>query len=334
MVGIPEFILLTALVVLPVGCVVNWCLALTRIRQGQPLLPWSKRDNVPWGLVDLGAIVLLVGLIAGGGVSLSTSAMGVVVPASVDEMDPADQAITFLAFGIATLVSTALSMVWLAIRYGRVDGFGSQWLGYDIQLGLRFFMMLVVPVVGLQVLLTSLVPSRHPLIEMLKESGDSTFLPVAAFAAVFSAPIFEEAFFRLWLQGWLEKMQITIQRVRSGIGTKADSDAVILGGESSSSLEFADGDAWTGRGGVADRPNMPEGVDDARPVLWLPILVTSALFALAHLNHGPDWIPLFFLALGLGYLYQRTGRIQSCVVVHMLVNLLGILQLWAMIRQP
>jgi len=333
-VGIPELILLTALVVLPIGCVVNWYVAYARIREGLPILPWTKRDNVPWGLVDLGAIVLLIGLIAGGGVSLATSAMGVVVPASVDEMVPADQAKTFLAFGVGTLVSTVFGMVWLAMRYGRVDGCSSVWLRHDIELGLRFFAMLVVPVVGLQVLLTSLVPSRHPLIEMLKESGDLTFLPVAAFAAVFSAPIFEEAFFRLWLQGWLEKMQVTIQRVRLGIGTKADSDAVILGGESSSSLESEDGDAWTSRGGVAGMSDSPEAEDNARPIMWLPILVTSVLFALAHLNHGPDWIPLFFLALGLGYLYQRTGRIQPCIVVHMLVNLLGILQLWALIRQP
>ena len=35
-----------------------------------------------------------------------------------------------------------------------------------------------------------------------------------------------------------------------------------------------------------------------------PILVSSIIFALLHYQHGPDWIPLFLLAIGLGYLYH------------------------------
>jgi membrane protease YdiL (CAAX protease family) len=40
-----------------------------------------------------------------------------------------------------------------------------------------------------------------------------------------------------------------------------------------------------------------------------------------HASHGPDPVPLFVLALGLGYLYQRTHRLLPCVVVHLLLNL-------------
>ena len=75
-----------------------------------------------------------------------------------------------------------------------------------------------------------------------------------------------------------------------------------------------------------------EGVRKAsprdQPTLWKPILFSSGMFALAHWSHGPDWIPLFFLAIGLGYLYQRTGRILPTMVVHVLVNSLAIVQLW------
>jgi len=53
--------------------------------------------------------------------------------------------------------------------------------------------------------------------------------------------------------------------------------------------------------------------------LW-PIVASSALFAAMHLGHGFDPIPLFFLALGLGYLYYRTHRIIPCIAMHALFN--------------
>ena len=45
---------------------------------------------------------------------------------------------------------------------------------------------------------------------MLKASKDVSFLPVAAYAAVIAAPLFEESFFRLFLQGWLEAWLVVI----------------------------------------------------------------------------------------------------------------------------
>jgi membrane protease YdiL (CAAX protease family) len=51
-----------------------------------------------------------------------------------------------------------------------------------------------------------------------------------------------------------------------------------------------------------------------------------------HAAHGPDPIPLFVLALGLGYLYRQTHRILPCIVVHFLLNLLTMaalaMELW------
>ena len=48
--------------------------------------------------------------------------------------------------------------------------------------------------------------------------------------------------------------------------------------------------------------------------------MSATLFAALHASHGPDPIPLFMLAVGLGYLYQRTHRILPCVTVHFLLN--------------
>ena len=65
---------------------------------------------------------------------------------------------------------------------------------------------------------------------------------------------------------------------------------------------------------------------------WWPILISSALFALAHWGNGPDPVPLFVFALGLGYVYQRTHRAWPCILIHMLLNGLSLSQLWLYTR--
>ena len=63
----------------------------------------------------------------------------------------------------------------------------------------------------------------------------------------------------------------------------------------------------------------------------MPILISSVLFALAHFGYGPEPVPLFFLALILGYVYQRTHRIIPCIVTHALFNLVTVIALWRMV---
>ena len=63
-----------------------------------------------------------------------------------------------------------------------------------------------------------------------------------------------------------------------------------------------------------------ESMEAWNPTKRWPILVSSLVFALLHLGQGGAPIPLFFLAVGLGFLYQRTGRLTPCIVVHMLLN--------------
>jgi len=69
------------------------------------------------------------------------------------------------------------------------------------------------------------------------------------------------------------------------------------------------------------------------PAAWLPIAVSSAIFALLHYSHGPDWIPLLLLAGGMGYLYQRTHRLLPSLVVHSLLNSLSMWGLWVAVKE-
>jgi hypothetical protein len=59
---------------------------------------------------------------------------------------------------------------------------------------------------------------------------------------------------------------------------------------------------------------------NTNPGVW-PVIISSIVFALMHWSHGPDPIPLFLLALGLGFIYRQTHRILPCIIVHFLLNL-------------
>jgi membrane protease YdiL (CAAX protease family) len=64
---------------------------------------------------------------------------------------------------------------------------------------------------------------------------------------------------------------------------------------------------------VAENPS--EG-----PLPIAPIAISSVVFAALHKDHGLDPIPLFFLAVALGYLYQRTHRMLPSLVLHAVFN--------------
>lgn len=51
---------------------------------------------------------------------------------------------------------------------------------------------------------------------------------------------------------------------------------------------------------------------------WPAIFITSAVFAIVH----PLWSApgIFVLAVGLGYLYERTGNLWACVIAHAIFN--------------
>jgi membrane protease YdiL (CAAX protease family) len=51
---------------------------------------------------------------------------------------------------------------------------------------------------------------------------------------------------------------------------------------------------------------------------WVAVVLASAAFAAIH----PQWMvpPIFFLSLGLGYVYERTANLWSAIAMHSLFN--------------
>jgi membrane protease YdiL (CAAX protease family) len=195
----------------------------------------------------------------------------------------------------ALLVGTGIGIAWVWSRHRDRLALGGDWCRWrtDLRLGAIGFLMLAPPVLLIQLALTQFFPSQHPLIELVLAKPEARFLAACGFTAVVVAPLAEEFQFRVLIQGWLQTA------ARPGIPSES-----WLVGLPSPELE----------------PRLAEQRLAEPPRHW-PAIATAALFALAHATHGPDPIPLFFFAWGIGWLYRGTSRVLPGIVVHFLLNL-------------
>jgi len=61
---------------------------------------------------------------------------------------------------------------------------------------------------------------------------------------------------------------------------------------------------------------------------WVAILLTSILFSAVHVADIKSLPALFALSLALGYNYERTGRLYSPIMIHMLFNMVNIAEMF------
>jgi membrane protease YdiL (CAAX protease family) len=332
-----------------------------QIRPGLPLVLWNSRRPVPWALVDLVCMfgLYFVGILA---VRLVFDALGW-MPDVVDEekLPLADKGMLIWANIGISLAIIAVGLPLLALRTGGSwfdFGLSSRGLWSNVRLGLIGFVMLAPPVYAIQGLLVKFwQPSKHPMMEMFKTSPDAGFFVVLVIAAAVVAPIFEELIFRVLLQGFLEKVfsfrgqpQDFVLEMLFGWRpspaplpapavpllppTSAEGESGITYIAAAANPDYnpytpapivAEGREPIVLADFADGGNQPElrGV-----AAWAPIVISSAIFALLHYSHGPDWVALTLLAAGMGYLYQRTHSVIPSLVVHALLNGLSMLGLW------
>jgi membrane protease YdiL (CAAX protease family) len=197
----------------------------------------------------------------------------------------------------------------------------------DIKLGLTGFAAAAVPIYGMQFALSRWSTKRHPIIDWLEKSPDTNFLLLAGISTVLVAPLAEEFFFRLIFQGWLERLaayrwpKASNERERVEDAPGLSTLAATRASDNPSSMLSESGDLLQD---VATAEVVPAGGIAG----WGPIVCSAFIFALMHFDHGPAPIPLFFLALLLGYLYQKTHRILPSIVVHCCLNSCSMLILW------
>lgn len=296
-----------------------------RWRAGDSILALEPRRPVPWGLLDLifTVFIFLTALLVA--MTLVRQVFGVDLSQDPVQMTPDARAAGLLSDAVCRLLTVVISLGVILFRtQARWDdvGIAPSRIASDLRLGAAAFVMLGPPVYATHILLAQWIAPRHPLIELLQKNPDPVFLALSGFSAVIVAPIAEEYFFRVLVQGWLERI-LAVGKHHLGVPVAECADDTKR--EQVYEVE-QDGNPYASPtvSGVPVKDDAASNAVTRRGaegrVLPVPIVLSAAFFAAMHASHGPAPIPLFLLAIGLGYLYQRTHRILPCIVVHLLLN--------------
>lgn len=255
-----------------------------------------------WGAIDVlaaGFLFLATGTIA---VSITGYWHGISVRDVMDQKHLMSWAAGI--DGAAKLLLLAGLSGYLFVRYRHrlhEFGFHRSQMASGIRQGLICFAMWVPLIWTLQWLLTRFIEYRHESLTALQDRPSALEVGIIWFGTILVAPVVEEFLFRGIVQGWLQRLSAKDQFL------------------SLDSLLF----------GATPRPITAESTqqDPVAPATRYhhpSIVITSALFGLAHFSNGLAPVTLFVFSLGLGYLYQRTGSLIACIVTHMLLNLVTI----------
>lgn len=349
---------------------VLWGTAIMRLATGRTLLRCEPRPSVPWGMIDL---LILIGLYIGTIIAASAVFRGLQIKAPLDEQATPDDRFAWVAVqAVLPLLITGLALAIVALRHrcSAADlGFRLRDVGRDVLIGAGAFVMIAPPVFLIQAILTQFVPYEHDLIELVKK--DPRLLLLSGVSAMFVAPLCEELQFRVLLQGWLEKISVWRGdslplffggRPLETDGAETDDAETGLrefqGEEETTPAEdehlagdaASDTPAWPTAANL--NPYAPplatsHGKDEEPPPgkpsdhsaisptpHWWPIPISACIFAAMHAGQGAAPIPLFVLALGLGFVYRQTHRVLPSITVHLLLNATTMLVLYLSIYFP
>jgi membrane protease YdiL (CAAX protease family) len=274
-------------------CLVAWAAIIERMVLGAPVLPYQPRRRVPWQFWDLLAVVF------------------------------------FYIFAVVAAIYLARYFFPLAIN----ESSNAASLGRN--------------------------STAHPIIQLLAVKNWATLF-LCGTALVIVAPVAEEFFYRVLLQGWLEKVDRTWRRrlpmLRRWMPPAAMpiliSSLIFAGQHFRKEAPEVNVDIftlllacdsmvkilsiifgilflhWRVGATAADFGWVPEKIlADLRMGLItfaaIAVPIYGSMIAVSQLlpkEFAPDPIPIFFFAIALGLLYNRTHRAGPSIAVHMALN--------------
>jgi len=316
-----------------------WVLIVSRLRRREPILAYMPRKPVSWsGWHLLAAFALFIGALA-----MSVEVLLHLFDLNeTPKLDNIEGMQVFFCSEVAGFVLGALGFV-LLLRPTR-DELGLEPADglVDISIGLGAFAAIAPFLYGLMWLLSTLDDTQHPIIEWVEQDGGRHLFLLAAASAVLVAPIVEEFLFRVVLQGWLEgKFRGALgplsvdppaspvspgeefpRPVNVPLSEPAENPYAAPDGQLTSTF----GDFRQESAEAITSESSTEGIQER--VSWPPIVVSSIVFSLVHYGQGLAPVALFFFALVIGYVYQRTHRVVPCILMHMALNGFSMGVLW------
>jgi len=329
-----------------------WLSFARRKFNARPIVPYAARRSVPWsGAGVFAAIVFWLFLRA----TAADMFQRIEPPNPPVEQEPAmetpnaramaDQQATspiedistgqILVDALCSLVALVVCCVLMKVSFASTLedlGVRFDFVWPDVPNGILMGTAMIPGLLLLQVWLTQWIPSKHVIVELVAQQPTRFTLMSTLLSAVVVAPLAEEFFIRSILQGWLEKRSSEYQDAwrqdnqiqnlhEPSIQPTSECEATVVEDANRALATPPPGRSYPA---AVQEPEPPRGWFAA-----LPILISSTCFAAMHLGNGPDPIPIFILALALGYLYQRTHRLLPSITLHAMLNATSLAILWS-----
>lgn len=341
------------------GSIASWIwIGIRWWKQEEVLSPmgWTPRT---WGLVDLLVCMLLLFSIQSFLYANAKNLLGI----DVQSLEPGQiGTLELSAWSSAGLIATVLlTALWIVLRHQTTFahvGLSTRRIRNHLFWGLVVGLctLPVVYAISAAVTFGLDIKYEHPILDQMAANGSLNSYLLAAFSAVIAAPIAEELFFRVFVQGWMQSIPFSSvpaivlgasEYSRGNEGSEyfnpASAGAASAGVPSKGSA--GDSELPPEAAAVAGYPTeeLPGMVPDESPYrapaqtvteleskivppIW-PALVTGILFGLAHLDYGYSFIPLIVFGFVLGLLYRATQSVWPCILVHMMLNATSIITL-------
>jgi membrane protease YdiL (CAAX protease family) len=294
----------------------GWSLAIARLRRGFPLLERKPFPLVPWGIGSVLLVALTLVVLQNASFQvfhyLNT---GRLAPGAIPKTQPAPK--WFLVEQLdASATANCLIAVFAPLILYATSGARLADLGLSLSGARRNLLrglvahILVSPLVyAVQFAAIHVWPQRdqthHPVEQILKAGATAPEVTLVVVTAIVIAPFCEELLFRGILLGWLQRVLLA-KPTPQGVDD-TDLGELALNDHLPSARFFPPRglSIWLDRSGLRRS---------------LPNVLASMLFAALHTAQWPAPVPLFFLSLALGYLYERSGSLLAPMTLHALLN--------------